>query len=252
MSVTTLNGSVVETSETEAGKDFLATFRKASKAGSISDDLLAGAAAVYGSPVEETKAVVDGAQQVADGREMIRLGESAIAAHKDNAAKWLTIAHLAREGGVGGIRFGKALGVNKMTLTRLLSAHDVLEASRANHTPMTLAEAITYGNQHNKAEVTALVVAYGEAEDGIDPRAENVTAIPTEPKVPTVESYVRALDKVAEMLSGLQSGEFAHPKAETLEALKRQGEAWDRVRKQHDALTRKVERAGRSTTRKSA
>lgn len=252
MTVVTLNGKSVETKDSNGAREFLAEFRKASKAGAVSTDLLAGATVLYGNPVDETKAVTDGTAQIAEGRALILAGEAQVAEHKDNAAKWLTLAVLAKDGGVSARAFGEAVGCNPNTLGRLVRASEVLEASRANKTPMTLAEAITYANQHNASETTALIVAYNEAEEGTDPTKDVAGTIAPEPKPVTLAQAMRALDKAAEMIAEVAAGTVTLDKAETLEVLRKQTESITRLAKQHATIVAKAERTMRTPARKSA
>jgi hypothetical protein len=136
-----------------------------------------------------------------------------------------------------------------MMLGRLAGAYGIWHAARENHTPVSIGDAYLKANRMQRNEVDALILAYVEAEDGVDPTADpNVPSVANSAnaKPATVESYVKRVDALGEALSTLLAGDFPTPKAETLEALKRQAEALSMIARNHETLTAMVANVGKS------
>ena len=236
MTVTT-----IDTKAEGQAEDWTKAWAKAAKTGTGMDALLGGAVVLFGSPKDVTDAVVKGEALISEGRALLSDNEA-------KARKWLGIATKADEANMSARAFAKATGTNPNTLGRLVRAQQVLTAAKGNGVAMTLGQAITYGNQHTAAEVVAVVAAFDEAEEGVNP-LDGTTSVKAEPKAATVESYVKAFDALADRLSALISGDYATPKADTLDALQRQAESFDRLAKQHAALVQQVRKAGRTPSK---
>lgn len=255
---TVQGGTVTSVSEVKAEQqsgEVLALLRKAAKAGDAAKAaaLLPGLVASIGDPKTVTDETVKAEGDIAALKQMLGERQALLADVTPKAHAWLKAAVASRDAGVTSRAFGEATGTNQNTLGRLTRAADVFDAAKANGTPLTLGTAITLGNQRNASELTALVKAYGEA-DGTDPLADPNAPTEVKPKsVPTVEQYVRAVDALSERLSGLLSGDYATPKADTLEQMRRITEVLAKVTKQHETLIAQVAKAGKTPkARKSA
>ena len=220
-------------------RDMMREVAKAAKAKDRATvvDLLAGAVALFGSPTQA-------AEDVVRADDMIREGKALLADSTPKFRQWVTVARQASDAGVSARAFGEATNTNRNTMGRLTRAGDLFDAAREAKAPITLAEAIRRSNIMGAGEVTAALAVFADGGDPFAEETEGETG-ETAPKAPSVESYVRALDALADRLSDLTDG-FASPKAETLAALERQAETLARIAKQHAALTAAVRKAGKT------
>lgn len=239
--------------DSKAGTALLAGLRKAAKAADSAADkagkakaaeeaigYLSGARGIYGDPKQAADAMLK-----AD--DMAREVESLREQYSTAFSQWLKIAHESKHAGVTAAGWAAATESSAMMLGRLSGAWALVLASRENGTPVSPVEAYRIANRLQRNEVDAMVLAYVEAEEGVDPYGEGdaVKAV-KEAKPVTVEQYVKALTALGETLSTLQAGDFPTPKAETLESLKASQQVFERLSKQHATLIGKVERAGKT------
>jgi hypothetical protein len=240
----------VEENGSKAGSALLTGLRKAAKAAGKATGAadrtaasteavkyLSGARGIYGDPKAAADAVVK-------AEDMHREADALQEQYGQPFAQWVKIAALSKESGVTSRGWAEATGSSAMMLGRLVGTHNLYTAARENGTPITLGQAYNLANTLTRTAVDERVAAYVAAENGTDPTTGESAA--TEPKVPTVESYLKGLERLGESLSTLLSGDFKTPKADTLEAMLKAEQTLTRISKQHATLIGQVRKAGKS------
>lgn len=208
--------------------------------------LLEGASRILGAPEDAAKDVMQGEALISQGRDLLVRSE-------DNLRRWTIVAQVSREAGVSARTFATITGGNKNSLSRFAGAADIFDAARENKTPVSIGQAMVQANKASVATVQALVTAYREAPEGVEPGTDvSTVAAKAAPKPPTVESFVSRVESLASLLSTLLEGGYAAPKAETLLALETSEASLRKAAEQTAVLRAQIAKASRTPKARAA